>query len=99
MGNPLPPEIPDFVDEKYYCVEVAAYETVLDNGWKCGDYTRNYHGCIRGSVINTWLATGGPMNYTYPLIGAPIENCQLLMWWSGPYDTGGECEAVCPIGD
>jgi len=95
MGEDVPPEDYDWQDAKWYCISVDAFwDATPATG--CGQALFHQTKCCRlGSGIKNWYAMGKNCTNLGEVCNVAAVTAQRITNKSGPYDTIGECNAVC----
>lgn len=94
MGTPVPPDIPDLEDAKWYCVTADIFFD-LDFWKKCDCiYQGQNKGCRTGAQIKAYYDAGGDCEWLTGFLN-PYPAYTRVLCIIGPYDTEGECLAAC----
>lgn len=91
MGEPLPPDFPEFIFDKWYDVGVNAFAGPPPP-FQCDIGVPNFLvECKQGISINIWLAAGGDCVAGNELIFFSATSAQRMVRAVGPFDTLMEC--------
>lgn len=93
MGTPVPEDLPELIDGKYYCVtEQNHWDGNWDPGCR-GTPTSTVKCCRTGAAIKAYLEAGNECHYGVYLCVTGYPQQKKVICVTGPYDTQGECQA------
>jgi len=91
MGTPVPIDVPEIKDDKYYKCTCDCFEDEFGFG-DCRDpYVATVTRCVEGQYVRAWQNGGWNCVAGHQLVGYTWECSQRLIACVGPYDSGPAC--------
>jgi len=87
MGNDIPPDLPPLEPDKWYCVNIDAYQ---GGGppYNCSmNFVVNFNCVQDGEWIQDYIDMGGECVGGWELCAFTGYSAQKIGSWTGPYDT------------
>lgn len=94
MGDAVPDDPEPLIDDKWYCMTLEVFQGGPESG--CEQTPQGTIKCCKlGVAVNGWRDLEQDCLFATELCVYSGFSSQRIINWIGPYDTVGECNAIC----